>query len=58
MIREILSQVYVVGVHGLIGGMFIKLMIDSYHNGMYYLAGLDFFGAFYNMVLLAKFVLR
>lgn len=57
MIREVLAQVAVVMGYGLIGGMFIKWMIDNYHKGWYFLAGLNFFGAFHNMVLLAKFLL-
>ena len=58
MIREVLAEVAIVAWYGLIGSMFIKWMIDNYHKGWYYMAGLDFFGAFYNMVLLMKFVLR
>lgn len=56
--KEVLAQVAIVISHGLIGSFFIKYMIDNYHKGWYYMAGLDFFGAFYNMVLLMKFVLR
>lgn len=56
--KEVLYELVVIMGYGLIGSFFIKLMIDNYHKGWYYLAGLDFFGAFYNMVLLMKFVLR
>lgn len=58
MIKEVLYELVVIMGHGLIGSFFIKWMIDNYHKGWYYMAGLDFFGAFYNMVLLMKFVLR
>lgn len=57
-IKEVLSEVIVVLGYSLIGSFFIKWMIDNYHKGWYYTAGLDFFGAFYNMVLLVKFMLR
>lgn len=57
-IVEVLAEVAVVMGYALIGSMFIKWMIDNYHKGWYYIAGLDFFGAFYNILLMARFVLR
>lgn len=58
MIKEVIYELVVIMGRSLIGSFFIKWMIDNYHKGWYYLAGLDFFGAFYNMMLLMKFVLR
>ena len=57
-IVEVLAEVAVVMGYALIGSMFIKWMINNYHKGWYYISGLDFFGAFYNMLLMARFVLR
>lgn len=56
--KEVLAQLIIIMSYALIGSFFIKCMIDNYHKGWYYMAGVDFFGAFYNMVQLMDFVLR
>ena len=56
--KAVLAEIAIIIGYALMGSFFIKCMIDNYHKGWYYMAGLDFFGAFYNMVLLMKFVLR
>lgn len=56
--KEVLAEVAVVMGYALIGSFFIKCMIDKYRKGWYYIAGLDFFGAFYNILLMTRFVLR
>lgn len=57
MIKEVLFKVLMVFIHASLGSIFIKDAIDQYREGRYYRTGIEIFGAFYIMLLMAKFVL-
>ena len=56
--KELLLEVFTCFGQSLLGASLIKGAIDRYHEGKYYWAGFEIFGAFYIMLQMVKIVLR
>lgn len=55
--KHVIFQLFMAFIYSLLGATFVKGAIDQYREKHYYLAGFEVFGAFYIMLLMAKFVL-